>query len=130
MPKINVVDRFEGAAVWARLSAEHKDAIGAAALEQVASEYMADRAFDDDRPEWDGVAGAAEQVCRAIVKDVFVEAIPREELETADGDPKIPSLLGMVCETCGCSQDDACPEGCGWARANLCTACAAAPGAA
>lgn len=123
---LNVTDRFDGAAHWAALSEESKAAIGAATLEQLASEYMADRAYDDDRPVWDRVAGAAEQACRAIVKDVFVEAIPHEAMEAPDGAPRIPSLLGMVCRACGCSQDDACPEGCGWAEADLCTACAPA----
>lgn len=27
------------------------------------------------------------------------------------------------CRVCGCTQIDACPGGCGWAYANLCTIC-------
>jgi hypothetical protein len=32
------------------------------------------------------------------------------------------------CRVCGCTQERACPGGCGWARGegNLCTICAAA----
>ena len=30
-----------------------------------------------------------------------------------------------ICFVCGCTHDDACPEGCGWAnvKQTLCTAC-------
>ncbi len=121
---LDVTERFDGAALWATLPEELKAAIGAAALEQIASEEMAGRAYEDDRPIWDRVAGAAERVCRAVMMEAFVEGVSREALETANGQPAIPALLGMVCERCGCSQHDACDEGCGWARENLCTACA------
>jgi hypothetical protein len=30
----------------------------------------------------------------------------------------------MKCAICGCSENDACPEGCGWAETRLCTVCA------
>jgi hypothetical protein len=29
------------------------------------------------------------------------------------------------CRFCGCTQEDACPVGCGWAEIDLCTVCAA-----
>jgi hypothetical protein len=30
----------------------------------------------------------------------------------------------MRCRFCGCTQEDGCPAGCGWAAENLCTVCA------
>ena len=124
MDSLNVTDRFDGAAYWARLAPEDQAAIGAAALEWIAAEGMQDRAWEDSRPDWARVGTAAEGACRSTIQDVFVGAIDREGLEASDGTPRIPSLLGMVCRVCGCSEQDACPEGCGWAEDHLCTSCA------
>jgi hypothetical protein len=30
----------------------------------------------------------------------------------------------MKCRFCGCTENDACPEGCSWAEPNLCSVCA------
>ena len=70
----------------------------------------------------------ASRHCDALLKELFVEAIPRKALEAADGAPRIPSLLGMVCRACACSNDDGCAEGCDWAENSLCTRCAGAGG--
>jgi hypothetical protein len=32
------------------------------------------------------------------------------------------------CRVCGCTDDDACPDGCEWVERNLCSACATAAG--
>ncbi|WP_279357303.1 hypothetical protein [Methylobacterium indicum] len=39
---------------------------------------------------------------------------------------RIPADLGPVCLSCGCSEADACPDGCGWEdeRQIRCTVCA------
>lgn len=56
------------------------------------------------------------------------DALPEDAFVAPDGrTPRIPAFLGGVCRACGCSQNDACDEGCGWADEDLCTACA--PGA-
>lgn len=34
---------------------------------------------------------------------------------------------GGICRQCGCSQNCACPEGCGWAEPGLCSMCADDP---
>ncbi len=80
----------------------------------------------DDQAAWERAADAASRHCDALLKDLFVEAIPREALEASDGAPRIPSLLGMVCRVCACSQNDGCADGCGWAEESLCTRCVAA----
>ena len=131
MDDINVTDRFDGAAHWAALPEDVRAEIGAVALERIASDYLADRAYDDDHARWERAADASSAHCDALLKDLFVEAIPREALEAPDGAPRIPSLLGMVCRVCACSQNDGCAEGCAWAEDSLCTRhAAAAAGAA
>ncbi len=126
MQKLNVTDRFAGVAHWAGLSEEDKATIGAAALEWMAAEAVQDRGYQEGGDLMicrERVGMAAGDACRNAIQEIFVDAVPREALEGADGAPRIPTLLGMVCECCGCSENDACPEGCSWARDDLCTAC-------
>lgn len=36
----------------------------------------------------------------------------------------VPVLVGdQVCLKCGCTEFDACDEGCGWVEEDLCSAC-------
>lgn len=39
-------------------------------------------------------------------------------------------MKGQVCRVCGCTDDEACPEGCYWIAPDLCSACDGTPGAA
>ncbi len=126
MDRINVTDRFDGAAHWANLDQADRDAIGAAALEWMAAENVQSRGYEEGGPltqPRERIGMAAVEICRGIIQDAFVSAIPQEAIEAVDGAPRIPSLLGMVCQACRCSEQVACPGGCGWARDNLCTAC-------
>lgn len=55
-------------------------------------------------------------------------AYQREEREAiAQIDPLLAEDLAMkpTCVGCGCSEQLACPDGCGWAEVGLCSACAA-----
>ena len=36
---------------------------------------------------------------------------------------RVVGLIEMVCRECGCSDDDACPEGCAWVGPGLCSSC-------
>lgn len=128
----DVSARFDGAAHWATLTPDEQRAVGAAALEWMAADALRQRAYEDAPDNgtaflWERVGMAAAEACRSAILDVFVEAVPRADLEAPAGQPRVPSLLGMVCEACGCSEDDACDQGCAWARDNLCTACVAEP---
>ncbi|WP_395672042.1 hypothetical protein [Inquilinus sp.] len=121
--------RFDGAAVWATLDPKHQASIGAAALELVALWALEERVFED-RPQLDPRIVRVE---RAIGDDTFidmlrqsvVDAYPQDgRWEAADGvTPLVPSEIGSICRTCGCSFNDPCHPPCGWVEPDLCSAC-------
>jgi hypothetical protein len=111
-------DRFDGAAAWAGLTPEQQAAIGAVALEIIVNWNGCD-AYEDrarTRP-----FEAADPLLLDRLHGLVDDAIPA----TIVAEP-VPSLLGQVCRRCGCSQEDACADGCAWAEDDLCTACAGA----
>lgn len=121
--------RFHGAEAWAKLTAEQQAAIGAIALEYVIAANGRDTYADIDAEALLARAHeAAETLLGAqlheAVQDALAETVPALHDETAL--MPIPSRLGPVCRACACSEYDPCPEGCGWAEADLCTSCAAA----
>ncbi|ACL57486.1 hypothetical protein [Methylobacterium nodulans] len=119
--------RFSGAEVWVQLTQEEKAQIGAVAIELVASWRLRQRVYEDQLSDIVGRAAEAAQVLltRMLAMEVS-EALPDGALEAEDGiTPRVPSLLGGICRDCGCTQEDACPGGCGWAGKDQCTACAA-----
>ncbi|WP_449409683.1 hypothetical protein [Methylobacterium komagatae] len=117
-------DAFDGAAVWATLSPEQQARIGAVALEAAVAgaiaEYLRDPA---------GRACAeAEQIALGLLREAAIGEggmIDRAWIDDTGLKPRvrIPSVIGLVCQTCGCSQNDPCEEGCGWHDAVTCTAC-------
>lgn len=118
--------RFDGAEAWDELSAEQQRVIGAIALELA----LAWRATDT-YPEIPEV-GASQHAARPFLiadrdlyhalKDTVAEALP----DVMEAEPlPVPMMVGPVCRVCGCSQQDACPEGCDWSEHDLCTACTA-----
>lgn len=111
--------RFDGAAAWAALDPEARDRLGAVALELAASWRGSDLAAGER--ELRPYHGA-----EVVLSDLLAaEAGGLVPALGGDAMPGVPSMLGPVCRVCGCSENDACEEGCGWAEADLCTACAA-----
>lgn len=63
-----------------------------------------------------GVSTWANSKCRAA--RLWLERFP-------SFDDWIEERAGMPsCRACGCTEDDPCDEGCEWAEADLCSACA------
>lgn len=119
-------DRFEGAAIWQSLSAEHKDAIGAAALELVSAHFCIEETADGG-PFQSAENRAADAACTAADEALhvaFCAAVLQCELTDGEDRIKLPTVLGQICRECGCSQNDACAGGCNWAGPDLCSACA------
>lgn len=118
-------ERFNGAAAWAQLTTEAQAAIGALALELALTWNIENRSYEDDLPvRFDRAAIAARREIERALTCEIVDALPADAFVASDERlPRIPSLLGGVCSVCGCSQNDACAEGCGWAAEDLCTAC-------
>jgi hypothetical protein len=118
------IERFDEAAAWAGLDPKDQAAIGAAALGLVAAEHVYDCASGLGLdPRLIRIADAAMQAADTALQEAFGAAIDKGELVTAEGLPKIPAVLGDVCRYCACSQNDACPGGCGWAKPDVCTEC-------
>jgi len=123
----DMVYRFDGAAVWRTLAAEHQARIGALALELVAGWNVEERLIEDGDSLSPAVFRAAEAYDDVLLMDrlreAFVEAVPRETLEADDGGPRFPSATGAICRRCGCSGHDPCQPRCYWAEPDLCSAC-------
>lgn len=51
------------------------------------------------------------------------ELAMREARDVIVVDPEL-SDAGAACRVCGCNDEAACPEGCVWAEADLCSRCA------
>lgn len=123
--------RFDGAEVWRNLHPDAQALIGAAALELVVAWHCQGRFLDDgtgllgSRAESFGrAADAAEMVVIGVLQQNFVDYVAREPLSDEAGFPRLPSLLGPVCRSCGCSEGDACqPFSCSWVEPDLCSAC-------
>jgi hypothetical protein len=118
--------RFDGAAMWASLTSQQQAEIGAIALEFIVNANGEDAYFTglEAKPEARPfIAGQRLLIDKLMiaVQDAIIEKVP------ALGDDAlpvpIPSLLGAVCRQCGCTQEDACKDGCGWAEPDLCSAC-------
>jgi hypothetical protein len=123
------LQRFDGAAAWAALTPDQQAEIGAIALEYAIASNGYQEIIDLDflalaaRP-----LGAAEQVLHDDLLVTVGDALSATVAAFADPSElmPIPSRLGQVCRTCGCSHYDPCDGGCGWAEPDLCTSCAAA----
>ncbi|MCX4194496.1 hypothetical protein OMR07_02145 [Methylobacterium organophilum] len=117
-------ERFDGAAAWANLRGDVRAEIGATALELAAAISLQERCSQDDLPEiYHRTCDASLVELARGLQALVAFALPDGAFEASDRRPRIPSLLGGVCRSCGCSQNDACDGGCGWAAEDLCTAC-------
>lgn len=115
------IPRFDGAQAWACLDPEQQAAIGAVAMELAVANLVASLTKPDEprhRAAMRGGMVLVELSLRATFKTF--SASERLQIER---DLPVPSLIGVVCRRCGCSQEDACEGGCSWAEADLCTAC-------
>ena len=118
--------RFDGSEVWAKLTADQQRTIGATALEYIVSWKGRDVCLRD-------IGGEESQgdprlrpfvACDPMIFDLFYEAVAAAvpEIINAERIP-VPSLLGPVCRVCGCSECDADDDR-GWAQPDLCSVCA------
>jgi hypothetical protein len=116
---------FDGAAVWATLTPEMQAKIGAYALEAAVAGAIAENAVGPaqraaDQAETEALCMLQEAAMGAGGLSNALWIDPLEDVERF----RIPSVVGLVCQACGCSENDACEEGCGWATETTCTACA------
>lgn len=123
-------ERFDGAAAWATLTPEQQAEIGAIALEYMMAAvgcvaycdvdgfHLLARPFETAEPLL--LSQLHEAMHRAMAATVPALSVSDDEVAFVP----IPSRLGPVCRACACSEFDPCPEGCGWAEPDLCTACA------
>lgn len=116
--------RIDGTEAWHRLTAGQQASIGAAAIEMVAAWIGIDAHANDDEKATplSRAFESADIHCPSALQDTVTTAVPALD-DDGETDRPLPSILGEVCERCGCSQFDACAEGCGWARPGLCTGC-------
>ncbi len=126
---MNVKDRFDGAAVWLTLSEEQKAGIGAMTLELLAAWYAIETTLDPHDPDQPlhRAAEGAEDLLIEGLRERLVEAVPRNLLEDIEGEPRLPSILGAVCRSCGCTDNNACFPACSWVEPDLCSACTQEP---
>jgi hypothetical protein len=118
--------RFDGAAAWSKLSPEQQAEIGAIALEFVVNMNGEDAYYtgDEEKPAVRPFLAAQPLLTDLLlqtVQDAIISQVPA--IDNDDLPVPIPSLLGPVCRACGCSEQDACDEGCSWAEEDLCSAC-------
>ncbi|MCX5495772.1 hypothetical protein OSH11_13745 [Kaistia dalseonensis] len=117
-------ERFNGSVAWAALSPAAQAEIGAIALELVAAFHCMEAAGHGPiQTAEDRAADAAVDALDVRLVAAFREHIGDDALLAADGHMRLPSLLGPVCCSCGCSEHDACGLGCSWVEPDLCSAC-------
>lgn len=117
-------ERFVGAEAWAKLDDAARAQVGVAALEMVCALRLAERADSEDLPElYERVGFTACNEMEAALSAAVDEALPDDAFDASDDRPRVPASLGGICRSCGCSQNDACADGCGWVAEDLCTAC-------
>lgn len=120
--------RFDGSQAWHHLPPDVRDAIGATALELAVAWQGAEAADAIGDYALARPFEAADGLCIQRLEELVETWLPAMETVVGTGAPvPVPSILGPVCRRCGCSDRDAClgmGEPCGWAEADLCTACA------
>lgn len=116
------IARFDGAAAWPQLSREQQNEIGAIALELVAGWLAMPGPGDVGlTPTFRAAEHAVGRLTSGLI-DRATDVLGLEGFQLL-GAPGIPSLIGRICEDCGCSEYDACPGGCSWVARNLCSTC-------
>jgi hypothetical protein len=116
-------DRLDLAAVWQALPEERRGRIGEMALGIMAGGYISALAEETAL----SASRAAFRVYEDSLEDLCSEEEMPEALLAALKGPswRIPSRIGPVCLSCGCSDGDACVHGCSWTDRTqiICTAC-------
>lgn len=103
-------DRFDGVAAWDLCTPAEQRALGAMFMELIAARHI-QHGVDCEPTE--RAAAAAERLIISGIGEVLGEHY--DDLRVDDqGRYRLPSSLGLVCHSCGCSQQDPCEEGCGW----------------
>ena len=123
--------RFDGAALWATLSADAQAKIGAAALEITCGFLVQSDALHREQTgqldlnnAWDRAAHFFDLGLLGDQLDELVLAATTEDpFSDTAGRPLLPLGYGKICRGCGCSQDDACKPSCSWVEDDLCSAC-------
>jgi len=110
------IQRFNGIKSWAALTPRQQAAVGAAALEYAACFLAADETDND-------VILRATSANDARLADELFDAVKASMADALFGD-MVPSRIGRVCRKCGCTEYDACQDGCTWVEPDLCSACA------
>jgi hypothetical protein len=122
------IARFNGAEAWARLTPAQQAEIGSIAVELVIANIVACRTEDHhtssnrrDALVFRASLAAGEKLVIDLDRAVTAAVVPSIDFEN----PPVPSRVGDVCQTCGCTNNDACRGGCAWAKPGQCTACEA-----
>jgi hypothetical protein len=112
--------RFDGATTWASLTPAQQAEIGALVLEFAVAQHGMDYDSYEVRP-----FNVLEPLLFAALQETVATAISGifPDLFNDDLPVPIPSFLGPICRSCGCSEQNACEGGCSWAEPDLCTAC-------
>lgn len=122
VPQI-ATERLDVAALWRSLSDADRERVGLIGLGLVVGGTMSMEA-EQTAP---AASRAAIGFYRAVEEDLGMMEVP-ESIYAAMRGPswRIPAGHGPICLSCGCSEADACPGGCGWAdeAQTVCTECA------
>ncbi|MCG5246917.1 hypothetical protein LPC10_17475 [Methylorubrum sp. B1-46] len=119
-------EQLDLVAVWRGLSEADRETVGLIGLGLVVGGTIAAEA-EAFAPR---AARAGLAFYRAVEDELAMTPPPEGVLAALRGPSwRIPAGLGPVCKSCGCSEGDACPGGCGWTDASQCrcTACASRP---
>jgi hypothetical protein len=111
--------RFDGAATWSSLTPEH-----VVCMNGEDAYFTGLEAKPGARPFLAAGPLLVDKLI-AAVQDAIIDKVPA--LDTDALPVPIPSLLGPVCRSYGCSEEDACDGGCNWAQPDLCSACSGMP---
>lgn len=123
VPQI-AAERLDLSALWRSLSDADRERVGLIGLGLVFGGTMAMEA-EQTAP---AASRAALGFYHAVEEDLAMMDVPEAIVAAMRGPSwRIPSGHGPVCLSCGCSEADACPDGCGWADESqtVCTECAA-----
>lgn len=121
LPRIDLND------LWDRMDAELQRRVGILSVAAIISVRAAEQlGAPDDTNEVPSAVVETIEFADTEIADIVMELLG--DAPAGQG-PRIVSThsIGFAsCLTCGCTERQACPEGCGWANAaqTLCTACA------
>jgi len=114
--------RFDGADIWQRFSAEDQARIGAAAVELLVTAHGCQLAEERDDKVFMRAGDEAGPGLMATLDNHVGRALLAISHAAVD-QPHLPSRIGEICTSCGCSEADACASGCSWVAPGLCSSC-------